>query len=91
MSKSKITFTNINNIDEKKYAVIDSKKIETKIYDSDMDVLLFENINTGKKRKSNLISVSLYDDLIIKGKEKFKILHMLTKPSFDEKEYSKSL
>lgn len=54
-------------------------KIESRSYDSDMDVLLFENKNTGSRRRANLMDVSLYDDIIIEDNDKFKIISMLSK------------
>jgi hypothetical protein len=75
MSKSTITITPISNIEN--FAVINNELITKETYDSDMDVLLMEN-KKGKRRMSNLMSVSLYDDIIIKDDVKYKILHMLT-------------
>ena len=59
--------------------VIDNSKVLEEKYDSDMDVLLLENKNNGHQRMSNLMHVSLYDDLIVKDNEKFKILRMLSR------------
>lgn len=80
--KSKIVITNINNIDFDKMRVIDDSKIEERIYDSKMDVFTFENVKSKQLYRGCLINVSLYDDLIVEGEEKFKILHMLTKDNF---------
>ena len=74
--KSTITITPIDNI--KDFAVIDNNLNTVETYDSDMDVLLMENKN-GKRRMSNLMGVSLHDDLIVKDTVKYKILHMLSK------------
>lgn len=75
---STILITNIKNIDFEKMQVIDNSKILEEKYDSDMDVFLLENKNNGKQRMSNLMNVSLFDDLIVKNNEKFKILRMLS-------------
>ena len=73
---STITITPIDNI--KDFAVVNNDLVTRKTYDSDMDVLLMKNKN-GKKRMSNLMGVSLYDDLVIIDGVKYKILHMLSK------------
>jgi hypothetical protein len=76
---STILITNIQNIDFEKMQVIDNSKVLEEKYDSDMDVLLLENKNNGKQRMSNLMNGSLFDDLIVKNNEKFKILRMLSR------------
>lgn len=76
---STILITNVQNIDFEKMKVIDNSKVLEEKYDSDMDVLLLENKNNGKQRMSNLMNVSLFDDLIVKNNEKFKILRMLSR------------
>jgi len=76
---SAILITNIQNIDFEKMKVIDNSKVLEEKYDSDMDVLLLENKNNGRQRMSNLIHVSLFDDLIVRDNEKFKILRMLSR------------
>lgn len=76
---STILITNIQNIDFEKLKVIDNSKVLEEKYDSDMDVLLLENKNNGRQRMSNLIHVSLFDDLIVRDNEKFKILRMLSR------------
>ena len=73
---STITITPINNI--KDFAVVNNDLVTRKTFDSDMDVLLMENKN-GKRRMSNLMGVSLYDDLVIIEDVKYKVLHMLSK------------
>lgn len=75
--KSTITITPISNIKDSR--VIDNEKITVKTYDSLMDVFLFYNIKNEETRKSNLMDVSLFDDLIVQNDEQYKILHMLTK------------
>ena len=80
--KSKILITNTDNVDFEKSIVIDNNNILTEVYDSDMDIFLFENVNTGKQRRTNLMSVSVYDDLIVREEIKYKILRMLTAPTF---------
>jgi hypothetical protein len=80
--KSKIVYTNIKNIDFNNMKVVDNSQIKTAIYDSYGDVFMFEDINTKKRRKDTLIHVSLFNDLIVIGEEKFKILHMLSKENF---------
>ncbi len=74
--KSTITITPVDNI--KDFGVINKDLNIVETHDSDMDVFLMENKN-GKRRMSNLMGVSLYDDLIVKGEVKYKILHMLSK------------
>jgi uncharacterized membrane protein len=76
---STITITNVNNIDWKSRSVIDAAKIKTRQHDADMDVFTFENIHTTKQRKGNLMQASLFEDVIVENKQKYKILHMLTK------------
>ena len=76
---STILITNVQNIDFEKMKVIDNSKVLEEKYDSDMDVLLLENKNNGRQRMSNLMQVSLYDDLIVRDNEKFKILRMLSR------------
>ena len=76
---STILITNVQNIDFVKMKVIDNSKVFEEKYDSDMDVLLLENKNNGRQRMSNLMHVSLYDDLIVKDNDKFKILRMLSR------------
>lgn len=75
--KSTITITPITNI--KDQMVIDNQQIEVRTYDSDMDVFTFYNIRDDRTRRSNLMTVSLYDDLIIEGSKQYKILRMLSK------------
>ena len=75
--RSTILITTTDNI--KDGAVIDNSKIQKQVHDSCMDVFTFENQKNGKQREDNLMNVSLYDDLIIKDENKFKILHMLSK------------
>ncbi len=79
MATSKIIITNVKNIDYSIMHVIDNDKVESREYDSDMDIFTFEDTKRNKLRKGNLMSVSLYDDLIVEGDEKFKILRMLSK------------
>lgn len=76
---STILITNIQNIDFEKMQVIDNSKLLEEKYDSDMDVLLLENKNNGCQRMSTLMHVSLFDDLIVRNNEKFKILRMLSR------------
>jgi|TARA_R110000782_G_scaffold201095_1_gene289865 hypothetical protein len=76
---STILITNVQNIDFGKMIVIDNSKVFEEKYDSDIDILLLENKNNGRQRMSNLMQVSLFDDLIIKDNEKFKILRMLSR------------
>ena len=76
---STILITNVQNIDFEKMKVIDNSKVLEEKYDYDIDVLLLENKNNGSQRMSNLMYVSLFEDLIVKGDEKFKILRMLSR------------
>lgn len=82
--KSKIKITNVKNIDFENKSIIDSNLIETRVYDSDNDLLTFENQKSPdlEQRKDCLIRVSLYDDLIIENGEKYRILSMLSANSF---------
>ena len=75
--KSTIVITPTSNI--KDYRVIDETKIETRKYDSDMDVFTFYNQLRQDTRRSNLMSVSLYEDVIVEGDIHYKILRMLSK------------
>ena len=77
MKKSIITITPVTNI--KDALVVDETKIEIRTCQTYMDVFVFYNIITQITRKSNLEHVSLYDDLIIEGDVKYKILRMITK------------
>lgn len=76
---STITITPEENIDYNQGKVIDEKKIEKRTYDSYMDVLTFYDTRHKSTRRGNLFSVSLYDDLIVEGEKRYKILHMLSK------------
>ena len=76
---STILITDVQNIDFEKLKVIDNSKILEENHNSDMDVFLLENKNNGHQRKSNLMNVSLFDDLIVRDGVKFKILQMLSK------------
>lgn len=76
--KSTITITPVENISSD-MQVIDNSQIVKETYDSDMDVFTLLHVQSGHVRRSNLMGVSLYDDVIIKGEKKYKILHMLTK------------
>lgn len=75
--KSEITITPISNI--LNHRVIDEDKIQIRSYDTNMDVFEFYNQRYQESRKSNLMNVSLYDDVIVEGDEKYKILRMLSK------------
>ncbi len=75
--KSTIWTTPISNI--KDLRVIDNAKVKETTHDSDMDVFTFYDVVHNKTRRSNLMDVSLYDDLIVEGEEKLKILRMLSK------------
>lgn len=77
MKKSIITITPVTNIKDGR--VIDETKIEIRTYQTYMDVFVFFNVITQITRKSNLEHVSLYDDLIIEGDVRYKILRMITK------------
>ena len=77
MRKSIIKITPVTNIKDLK--VVDESKIEIRTYQTYMDVFVFYNVITQITRRSNLEHVSLYDDLIIEGDVKYKILRMITK------------
>lgn len=75
--KSTIIITPTTNI--KNMRVVDEDKIEKRTYDSNMDVFTFYNQIHKNKRRSNLMSVSLYDDVIVDDDIHYKILQMLSK------------
>ncbi len=75
--KSTITITPTTNI--KDHRVVDETKIEKRTYDSDMDVFTFYNARHEHTRRSNLMSVSLFEDVIVEGDIQYKILNMLSK------------
>ena len=74
---SKIVITPITNIAGGR--VINQDAVETREYNSRMDVFLFHNRERNEMRKGNLMDVSLYNDLIVENEIYYKILHMLTK------------
>lgn len=74
--KSTIYITSTDNI--KNHAVVDNDKVRKETHDTLMDIFTFENKN-GELRKSNLMDVSLYDDVIVDGNTKYVILSMLSK------------
>jgi hypothetical protein len=75
--KSTIIITPTSNIQDN--AVFDNSKVSKRTYDSDMDVFTFRNVKRDHLRRSNLMDVSLYDDVIVEGDVEYKILHMLSK------------
>ena len=75
--KSHVLLTPITNIVSDR--AINKKLISEHIYDTNIDSFVFEDINTGKRRRGNLMGVSLDDDVIIIADIKFKILKMLSK------------
>jgi len=77
MTTAIITITPVTNI--KNNVVVSMNKVETEFYDANMDMLTFYNVKTGKTRKGNLMTVSLYDDRIVREDSRYHILHMLTK------------
>jgi hypothetical protein len=77
MKKATIWITPTTNILNSQ--VIDNGKIEKRVYDYDMDVFTFYNIRHKYNRRSNLETVSLYEDVIVEGDIQYKILRMLTK------------
>lgn len=79
MIQSIITIVNVKDINYNKNEVKAKAKVTQETHDSNKDIFLLENEKTGERRKSNLMYVSIYDELIVRGNEKFKILHMLTK------------
>ena len=81
--KNKIRITSVTNIVDN--SVVDNDLVEAREYDAYMDVFhLFDTIRE-KHRSSNLMGISIYDDLIIfnevSGDVQYKVLHMLTKSS----------
>ena len=81
MSKSKIIITPSLNI--KDYSVIDNDLVTSEIHDSRDALFTFRNVVKDKTRTGALINVSLYDDVIVRNNIEYKILHMLTKPTFN--------
>ena len=75
--KSTIIITPTTNI--KDYAVVDNTKVEKRTYDSDMDVFTFYNQRYQNTRRSNLMSISLYEDVIVENDIHYKVLQMLSK------------
>lgn len=75
--KSTILITPTTNI--KNLRVVDENKIEKRTYDSDMDVFVLYNQRHQHTRRSNLMNVSLYEDVIVEGDVQYKILRMLSK------------
>lgn len=76
-SQSKIQTTPFLNINAG--SLVDKTKIETKTYDTYMDVFTFRNIKNNITWRGCLMHVSIYDDLIIEDGIEYKILSMLTK------------
>ena len=74
--KSTITITPAENIKDRR--VIDESKIEQRTYDSDTDVFTFYNVKYKETRRSNLMNVSIFNDLIVDGDVQYKILAMLS-------------
>ena len=70
---------NINQVDGIEAEVVDNDKIQKRIYDSDMDVFVLYNLKTLKKRRANLMSVSIFDEVIVEDEIEYKILQMITK------------
>lgn len=77
MRKSTILITPISNI--RNFKIINEKKIEKRTYDSHMDIFTFYNEKDKEIRRSNLMDVSLYEDLIVENEKQYKILQMLSK------------
>lgn len=75
--KSTILITPTTNIKDNR--VVDNSKVTKRTYDSDMDDLEFYNQRHQHSRRSNLMSVSLYEDVIVEGDIHYKILQMLSK------------
>jgi len=73
---SKIRITPIENI--KGDQIIDESKVLSRTHDTDMDVFTFHDTVHKHTRRSNLMDVSLYDDLIIENGIRYKILTMMT-------------
>lgn len=77
MTTSKITITPTSNIENSQ--VVDIKLVTTESHDSrDLKFILRNTINN-ITRRGDLINVSIYDDVIVRGSNEFKILNMLTK------------
>lgn len=76
--KSTITITPVENIENN--AVIDNDLITQETYDTHKDTLIFKNMINNKIRVDFLITVSIFDDVILKtGAKAYKILQMLSK------------
>lgn len=74
---STILITPTTNIKDGR--VVDNSKVEKRKYDSDMDVLTFFNEKNEGTRRANLMSVSVFDDVIVEGNTHYKIIQMLSK------------
>lgn len=75
--RSTITITPTTNVKENR--VVDNSKVEKRTYDTLMDVFTFYDVVQKETREANLMSVSVYNDLIVEGDVKYHILHMLSK------------
>ena len=76
---STIYLTNVKNIDFKQMRVIDDSLVTKETHDSDLKIHVFKDTLTGIERRDSLIHVSLFDDVIVRGTEEYKILNMLSK------------
>jgi hypothetical protein len=76
--KSTITITPMSNIENTR-TLIDHKAVTTETWDSFMDVFELRNVRTDKRRRTNLMDISLYDDVIVRAGIEYKVLGMMTK------------
>ena len=59
--------------------LIDHKAVTEETWDTFMDVFEFRNARTDKRRRTNLMDISLYDDVIVRAGIEYKVLGMLSK------------
>lgn len=75
---STIHITPIDNVEN--HHVRDNDLVEIRTYNSDLDVFTLENKKSGKRRKSNLMGASLYEDYMVSDSGvKFFMLYMVTR------------
>ena len=75
---STMTLTPDCNIDYDKMRVINEEKISKRTFRSTEEVNIYD-LEDGKEKIINVISISLYTNLLILDGEKYKILNMSSK------------
>lgn len=71
---AEILITPISNIENNR--IIKNDKVEKRICCNRTNIFTFFNVPLQKTRKDTLINVSLFDDLIVEKRIKYKILRM---------------